>query len=200
MGSSISIRDLVSERPIFLRERAVGLSPSAYLASKIFVFGLFAWISSLVLVVIVLLGKKPPASGVVFGSGSFDLFLAVGLTASCCVVLGLLASSLVKSSEQAMPVLIVLLMAQLVLHGGIIPVTGRAVLDQLSWLFPARWGFAAAASGINLEQLVPSLTHDWLWAHSARHWFFDAGILWIFAVIYAFLTFMRVRTRRQSSL
>ena len=42
MGVAMSIRDLVGERPIFLRERAVGLSPSAYLLAKLAVYGIFS--------------------------------------------------------------------------------------------------------------------------------------------------------------
>ncbi|MBF6370872.1 ABC transporter permease, partial [Nocardia puris] len=40
MGISLSVRDLVGERTIFLRERAVGLSSTAYLLAKILVFSL----------------------------------------------------------------------------------------------------------------------------------------------------------------
>ena len=51
-----------------------------------------------------------------------------------------------------MPLLVVAIMSQLVFSGGMIPVTGRLVLDQMSWFTPARWGFAASASTVDLTQ------------------------------------------------
>jgi hypothetical protein len=55
-----------------------------------------------------------------------------------------------------MPLLVVAVMSQLVFSGGMIPVTDRLVLDQLSWLTPARWGFAASASTIDLIGWCPA--------------------------------------------
>ncbi len=54
-----------------------------------------------------------------------------------------------------MPLLVVAIMSQLVFSGGMIPVTDRLVLDQMSWFTPARWGFAASASTVDLIRLVP---------------------------------------------
>ena len=65
--------------------------------------------------------------------------------AACCVaaaMVGLALSALAKSNEQIMPLLVIAIMSQLVFSGGMIPVTGRIVLDQMSWVTPARWGFA----------------------------------------------------------
>ena len=38
MGTALTIRALIGERAIFLREQAVGLSTTAYLLAKVFVF------------------------------------------------------------------------------------------------------------------------------------------------------------------
>ena len=58
-------------------------------------------------------------------------------------MVGLALSALAKSNEQIMPLLVIAIMSQLVFQGGMIPVTGRIVLDQMSWVTPARWGFAS---------------------------------------------------------
>ena len=42
MGTALTIRALIGERAIFLREQAVGLSTTAYLLAKVFVFAVFA--------------------------------------------------------------------------------------------------------------------------------------------------------------
>lgn len=208
MGSALSVRDLVGERTIYQRERAVGLLPSAYLFAKIIVFCIAAFVQSIVLVGIVLAGKKAPGPGSVLPSGSLELFIDIALTACCCVMVGLLLSALARSSEQVMPLLVVTIMAQLVMCGGLIPVTGRVVLDQLSWLFPARWGFAAGASTIDLKnlQIDPSKTlpdgsaasvakPDSLWEHGAGIWFLDVWMLVVLGGLLAALTLARLKAK-----
>ncbi|WP_297774966.1 ATP-binding cassette domain-containing protein, partial [Mycobacterium sp.] len=46
MGTALTIRDLIGERPIFRREQAVGLSTKAYLLAKMAVFFAFAIVQS----------------------------------------------------------------------------------------------------------------------------------------------------------
>jgi ABC transport system ATP-binding/permease protein len=112
-------------------------------------------------------------------------------------MVGLALSALAKSNEQIMPLLVVAIMSQLVFQGGMIPVTGRAVLDQMSWVTPARWGFAATASTIDLRGLVPPpiTPQDSHWVHSAKAWGFDMLMLGVVCVGYA--TFVRWRLRLQ---
>ena len=80
-----------------------------------------------------------------------------------------------------------------------IPVTDRLVLDQLSWLTPARWGFAASASTVDLIKLVPGpLTpKDRHWEHTASAWWFDMAMLGVLCVGY--LTFVRWKIRLKSA-
>jgi hypothetical protein len=94
-----------------------------------------------------------------------------------------------------MPLLVVAVMSQLVFSGGMIPVTARTGLDQMSWVTPARWGFATSASTVDLIKLVPGpLTpKDSHWHHAARTWWFDMGMLVVISVFY--LTFVRWKIR-----
>ncbi|WP_225732333.1 MULTISPECIES: FHA domain-containing protein [unclassified Nocardia] len=199
MGSALTIRDLVGERTIYQRERAVGLLPSAYLMSKIVVYSLFALVQSAVLVGIVLAGKKPPGHGVVISSGGAELFLDLWVTAVCCVVLGLVLSSFVRSSEQVMPLLVVVITCQLVMAGGLIPVTGRVVLEQVSWLFPARWGYASTASTIALRDIFPGAQPDKLWNHTTAMWALDLGVLVAMTAVLAIITWQRLRLRKSAA-
>ncbi|MBS9534076.1 ATP-binding cassette domain-containing protein [Mycobacterium sp. M1] len=158
MGTALTIRDLIGERPIFRREQAVGLSTTAYLLAKVGVFCAFAVGQSAIATLIVLIGKKAPnPSDPMFGSASFSLFLTVAATCVASAILGMALSAFANSNEQIMPMLVVSIMGQLVLCGGMIPVTGRFGLDQASWVTPGRWGFAAGASTIDFNHL---LHHD----------------------------------------
>ncbi|MEZ0340144.1 FHA domain-containing protein [Mycobacterium sp. pV006] len=203
MGTALTIRALIGERAIFRREQAVGLSTSAYLLAKVAVFTVFAVIQSAIVTVIAILGKGfgPGAveRGAVFGSPSFELFVDIAVTCVAAAMVGLALSALARSAEQIMPLLVVAIMSQLVFSGGMIPVTDRVVLDQMSWVTPARWGFAASASTVDLIRLVPGpLTpQDRHWEHTSGAWLFDMAMLALISVFY--LAFVRWRIRLNAS-
>jgi ABC transport system ATP-binding/permease protein len=199
MGTALTIRDLVGERGIFQREQAVGLSTTAYLLAKIAVFCGFAILQSAIITAIVVIGKGAPTRGaVLLGNGTVELFTTVAATCVASAILGLAISSLVRSTEQIMPLFVVAVMAQLVLCGGMVPVTGRLGLNQLSWVMPARWGYAAASSTVDVRHLVPVslLPQDRFWQHTSKIWLLDIGMLAGLSVFYAAFVRWKIRLRR----
>jgi energy-coupling factor transporter ATP-binding protein EcfA2 len=203
MGTALTIRDLVGERAIFQREQAVGLSTTAYQLAKTAVFCGFAILQSAITTAIVVIGKGTPTRGAVLLGHSglaatFELFATVAATCITSAILGLAISSLVRSSEQIMPLFVVSIMAQLVLCGGMVPVTGRLALDQLSWVMPARWGYAAASSTVDVRHLVPDslLPQDRFWEHTSKIWMLDMGMLAALSVFYAAFVRWKIRLRR----
>jgi hypothetical protein len=203
MGTALTIRDLVGERAIFQREQAVGLSTTAYLLAKTAVFCVFAIVQAAIATTIVILGKGAPTRGaVLLGHGTFgatiELFAAVAATCVASAILGLAISAVVRSSEQIMPLFVVSIMAQLVLCGGMVPVTGRFALNQLSWVVPARWGYAAAASTVDLRHVIPGsmVAQDRWWQHKSSIWLFDMGMLAALSLFYASFVRWKIRLRR----
>ncbi|OMC47234.1 ABC transporter ATP-binding protein [Mycobacterium sp. IS-2888] len=199
MGTALTIRDLVGERAVFQREQAVGLSTTAYLLAKTGVFCGFAILQSAITTAIVVLGKGAPTRGaVVLGNATLELFATVAATCVASAMLGLAVSSLVRSSEQIMPLFVVSVMAQLVLCGGMVPVTGRLGLDQLSFATPARWGYAGAASTVDLRHLVPGslVPEDRFWQHTPKIWLLDMGMLAALSLFYAGFVRWKIRLRR----
>jgi ABC-type multidrug transport system ATPase subunit len=203
MGTALTIRDLVGERAIFQREQAFGLSTTAYLLAKTAVFCGFAILQSAIITAIVVIGKSAPTRGAVLLGHStmgatIELFATVAATCVASAILGLAISSLVRSSEQIMPLFVVTVMAQLVLSGGMVPVTGRLGLDQLSFAMPARWGYAAAASTVDLRHLVPDtmLPQDRFWQHTSKVWLLDMGMLAALSLFYAGFVRWKIRLRR----
>lgn len=199
MGSTLTVRDLVGERAIYFRERAVGLRSGAYLMSKIVIFSIAALLQAGVMMGIVLAGKKRPGPGVVISNGSAELYIGIALTAVTCVIVGLLLSTLAKSNEQVMPLLVVTIMFQLVMAGGMIPVTDRIGLEQVSWLFPARWGYASGASTVNVRDIFPAAQPDELWKHESQIWYLDVGMLGVLAIVLALLTWSRLRLKKSAT-
>jgi hypothetical protein len=199
MGTALTIRDLIGERAIFLREQAVGLSTSAYLLAKVCIYTVFAVVQSGIVTIITLLGKGGPTQGAAaLGKAPLELFVDVAATTVASAMLGLLLSSLAKSNDQIMPLLVVAVMSQLVFSGGMIPVTGRIPLDQMSFVTPARWGFAATASTVGLTDLVkpPIMPDDSFWKHTSGTWLLDMGMLAGLSIFY--LCFVRFKIRLKS--
>jgi len=59
MGMANSVREIVKERPIYRRERSIGLSLTAYLGSKVVVLALLHCPQALVFTLIGVLGRTP---------------------------------------------------------------------------------------------------------------------------------------------
>ena len=203
MGTALTVRDLIGERAIFLREQAVGLSTTAYLLAKVCIYSVFAVVQSGIVTAITLIGVGLPKNGpLVLGGGdasaAIELFLGMAAATICAATVGLALSALAKTSDQIMPLLVVAVMSQLVFSGGLIPVTGRAPLNQMSWVTPARWGFAATASTVGVTDMVkpPIMPDDSLWKHNQGTWLFDMAMLGALSIFY--LCFVRFKIRLKS--
>ena len=176
-GMSATIRDLIGERDVFLREKAVGLRSGAYLFSKTVILALISAVQTALMMGIALALNKGPSDAVILdGWPGVELAFCCWAVAFVSGLLGLAVSAMVSSSEQVMPVLVVSIMAQLVLSGGIIPISGRAVFEQLAWFMPSRWGYAMAASTLEMLAILPN-RDDALWKHETAQWLTDYGLL-----------------------
>jgi ABC transport system ATP-binding/permease protein len=171
--------------------------------AKVLVFSAAALIDTALMVVITAIGKGAPShGGVLLGhsvaAGVVELWLTLALTAIASAMVGLALSSLASSTEQVLPMLVVVIMVSMVMAGGLIPVTGRMLLDQTSWVVPARWGFAAAASTVDLNNIEAALPADRLWRHVRSAWLLDMGMLVLLAVVFIGIVRFRLRLRARS--
>lgn len=125
--------------------------------------------------------------------------IACTLAAFASACIGLVLSALVSSAEQVMPALVIGIMAQLVVSGGLFPVVGRAVLEQVSWLVPSRWGFSAMASTVDLSgiSLIAPDDMDSMWEHTGGAWLASIMLLAVLAVFYAVTCYVCLRRRHR---
>jgi ABC-type multidrug transport system ATPase subunit len=196
-GTASSVRELVKERAIYIRERAAGLSSGAYLSSKLLVLGVIAVVQSVILVLLGLAGRPMPPQGSLLKSFPLvEILLGIAVLALASMCLGLLVSALVTTSEKAMPFLVLLTMIQVILSGGVISLAHKAGLSQLAMIAPSRWGFGAVASTANLNVISPTAGGNFtdpLWAHSAGTWLRDMGAQAALAIIFALLAWIWMR-------
>jgi ABC-type transport system involved in multi-copper enzyme maturation permease subunit len=175
MGMACSIRELVKERSIYLRERAVGLSSGAYLAAKVAVLGAVAVVQGTAFAVVALAGRQGPDSAILLGSGKLEVGLAILAVGLSSMVIGLVISTLISNADRGMPLLVMAVMLQVVFSGGLFPIGGKVGLDQLSWLVPSRWAYAMGA--ITMKLPTANQHDDLLWRHSRTTWVADVIVL-----------------------
>ena len=217
-GAANSVRELIKERAIYTRERAAGMSAGVYLTSKLVVLAAISAIQAAVLVMIGLIGRKlPPTGSFLRHLPLLELLLAMVVLAIVSMTLGLLISTLVNSTDKTMPLLVVVVMFQIILTGGIFSLTGKAGLDQLATVSPSRWGFGAVASTVNLNVIqrlpaqptglgnppsVPrgrptgpegtSVVSDPLWAHTPATWLRNVGLMASLGLLFSLLAWWRL--------
>ena len=179
-GMASSVRELVKERSILTRERAAGLSSGAYLVSKLLVLGVISVLQSTLLVLIGVSWREMPAQGAFLtGLPLIELILGIAMLAVASMCLGLFVSAIVSTSEKAMPFLVLFTMVQVVLSGYVVPLANNPGLKQFSMIAPSRWGFAAAASTVNLNEVTPpgQGVVDPLWTQTSSNWLRDMGVM-----------------------
>ncbi|MEY9891671.1 ABC-type multidrug transport system ATPase subunit/pSer/pThr/pTyr-binding forkhead associated (FHA) protein [Catenulispora sp. MAP5-51] len=190
LGASNSIREIVKERPILARERAIGLSPSAYVLSKVILLGMLTIAQAAVLVFLGIVRQGGPGHGSVMSSGQFELFVDVALAGLAAMALGLLISAFVSNGDKALTILPVILFAEFLFTGSAFPVNKTPGLEQASYLASAKWGYSAAASTADADVLLgtgcndtsqrgplPGAKCDATQAHKAGTWSGDIAAL-----------------------
>jgi hypothetical protein len=192
-GTASSIWELVKERQIYIRERAAGLSSGAYLLSKLLVLGAISILGSAVLVLVGLVGKPMPPSGVVPGIPPLvEILIAIAALGLASMCVGLVVSAMVSTSEKAVPFLVMITLVQVVLCGGLVKL--QTGLAQVAWIAPSRWGFAATASTINFNAFPNNALADkQMYAPTTAAWLRDVGVLIGLAALYSLITWMRLR-------
>ena len=160
-GAATSIQELVKERVIYQRERAVGLSRAAYVTSKAVVLGFIAAVQGVVFALLTLAGRPGPEVTVLFGWGHGEVAVMVALLAVVSCMLGLALSAIIPTREATLPVLVIVTMVQIVLSGAI-PLRWSEIDDVLGLVVPAFWTFNALAALTDLSALMgPAADTTW---------------------------------------
>lgn len=191
-GAANSVRELIKERVIYERERATGLSRSAYLMSKILVLGVITAFQGVILCVIGFSTRKLPAEGLVMPP-AVEMCLVVIALGFTSMMFGLIISSLVKTSEKTMPLLVMFAIVQVVFTGILFKVYDSVGLEQFAWLMPSRWAIAGVGTTLDLAHLMGPMDQndptnlDPLWKHEASQWFLNISVLLFIGVALGFV-------------
>ncbi|MGE6727889.1 ABC transporter ATP-binding protein/permease [Streptomyces niveus] len=187
-GAANSVRELIKERVIYERERATGLSRSAYLMSKVIVLGVITAFQGVILCGIGFAPRALPEDGLLMPPAveMCIVIIALGFTS---MMFGLVISSLVKTAEKTMPLLVMFAIVQVVFTGTLFQVYGSPGLEQFAWLMPSRWAIAGTGSTLDLAHLMPPWEPenpndlDPLWDHTVAQWGLNITILLLIGVV-----------------
>ncbi|MFC8258725.1 FHA domain-containing protein [Streptomyces sp. NPDC057291] len=190
-GAANSVRELIKERVIYERERATGLSRSAYLMSKVIVLGMITAIQGVIICGIGFATRDLPEEGLIMPP-AVELCVTITALGFTSMMFGLVISSLVKTAEKTMPLLVMFAIVQVVFTGILFQVYGSPGLEQFAWLMPSRWAIAAAGSTLDLAHLMPPWDQknptdlDPLWEHTAGQWGMNIAVLLFLGIICGF--------------
>ncbi|MFF8912284.1 FHA domain-containing protein [Streptomyces sp. NPDC015032] len=190
-GAANSVRELIKERVIYERERATGLSRSAYLMSKVIVLGVITAFQGVIICGIGFATRELPAEGLIMPP-AVELCLTIIVLGFTSMMFGLVISSLVKTSEKTMPLLVMFAIVQIVFTGILFQVYGSPGLEQFAWLMPSRWAIAGVGTTLDLSHLMAPWDPknptdlDPLWEHSASQWGINISVLLFLGIVCGF--------------
>ncbi len=169
-GCNTAAKEVVKERVIYRRERAINLSVWGYLASKFLVLALIGTVQTTILFIILRAWCGVPGP-----------MAAQWLTLTCLALagtaLGLLISAVARTEEVATALVPIVVMPQIILAGVVAPLSGLALL--LAKLFvTAYWGRTT------LEHLLPEADQRLL-NTQAGSWFGPFALVLLQGAIFA---------------
>ncbi|MGP3939221.1 FHA domain-containing protein [Streptomyces sp. 6N106] len=191
-GAANSVRELIKERVIYERERATGLSRSAYLMSKVIVLGLITAMQGAVLCAIGFSVRQLPAQGLLMPT-AVEVCAVISALGFTSMMFGLVISALVRTAEKTMPLLVMFAIVQVVFTGVLFKLFSSPGIEQVGWLMPARWAVAGAGTTLDLAHTMPPWNLDKpnevdpLWAHTVSQWGIDLGVLVAIGLVCGFV-------------
>lgn len=167
MGLVNSHREIVREQLILQQEEKAGLGLGTYLLSKLSFLGVVSLVQIALLLGILSLGIEFPRQALI-ATSQLDMMISLSLCAIANTALGLLISSLTRTSRQAALLLVPVLTVELALGGLLFDLSKWPA--RLAQLLPPLWTFQALGTSVNVNQFNPYLDGaDPLFAYTAQH-------------------------------
>lgn len=147
-GAINSCREIVKERPMYSRERRVGLDPTAYVLSKVMILAMLGFVQCLCLVYLVNLKLKLPGAEMLH-------FLVLFMASLAGTSLGLALSAFVSTSDRAVAGVPLLLLPQILFSEAVMSHTNsRWTVKFLEDLTMTSWAYSGLK---NLAATQPDL-------------------------------------------
>jgi hypothetical protein len=162
-GTFAAAYEIVKERPIFRRERAVNLKVIAYIMSKVIVLGGFAVIQVAgVIIVLGLFGIDLDFGGIVFeDSAALELFVTFYIGIMTSIMFGLFISAIVPSTDVVLYAILIQLFVQIILGGALFPLDSPiASKSTVGYWTTVAVGSTVDLPGMNDKSLACYVTQE----------------------------------------
>jgi ABC transport system ATP-binding/permease protein len=157
VGYMGSIQELVKERPIYKRERAVGLKIIPYVMSKTWVGGALAFYQAFFILLFTIILAKPLVTESI---GYLSMFITLTLVIFSSFILGLLISAISTNANTAQLIMIAAFVPQLLLAGVLQPLHMIVGGEFVSPIIVSRWSFENL---VNATGMGAPLVADTCW-------------------------------------
>ena len=152
-GSSNASLEIISELPIYLRERMINLRLLPYVLSKVVILSFISLVQSLLMtgVLLIFFQYMPHFEGLV------KLTASIFLTFFTSIWVGLLISAFVNKAQEASGILPIVLVIQVILSGAIVPmgqIYDSLLIKPFTFIIPGRWGFSLIGESLKIPQLL----------------------------------------------
>ena len=174
------------------RERLAGLSPGAYLLSKLVVLAGLVIVQSALLVGVLALRLEMPAHGIV-APALLEIFVTVVLAGFAGIALGLALSAVATTPDKAMSLIPIVLVPQVLFAGVMFLLAG--ITSIIGWSVSARPAVDALSAIVDVNALpspVP-IPYEPEHAHTAHVLLVAWGALAIQSTVFSVLAWWKLR-------
>jgi ABC-type multidrug transport system ATPase subunit/pSer/pThr/pTyr-binding forkhead associated (FHA) protein len=152
VGLFSSSNELVLERSVYLRERMVNLKLIPYVASKLFIFGLFALVQCALLLGVLNMKVFLPGGGMLL-PGTMEMYITLFMATMASVAMGLFISSISSSTNMVSYLMLIVLFVQIIFSGSIFDLRNKAV-EPISYLTITHWTLVGLGTTDDVNQLA----------------------------------------------
>lgn len=193
IGIFNSIQSICSIRSRIKIQYIQGMSIGTFVLSNV-LYQFFITMIQAVLVLLVFFNMIEYNETFIFISVYLEYFLITFLVIFSSSMLGLMLSSFTKNSTSAMTIMPFVLVLQMILSNALFSLND--VLDKCSLLMISRWGIDGIGTICNVETMedfssasFPEITYQ----NSQIHFLMICFILFVFALLYISIAFLRLR-------
>ncbi|MBA3462120.1 MAG: ATP-binding cassette domain-containing protein [Deltaproteobacteria bacterium] len=190
-----SAREICKEANVLRRERLAGLHAGPYVLSKLIVLTLLVMVQAALLIGVVAISTKLPASGVMMPA-SFEIYLTIVAAGVAGISLGLCVSAIASSPDKATSLIPIVLVPQVLFAGIMFGLKGPTAM--ISNLVSARAAVDAMSSIVDINNLSAPMfmAVEPQYAHSSSVLLAAWGMLLAQAVGYSVVAWLTLRRRR----
>lgn len=203
LGLFNSVQEIVKERDIIKLEFFNNMRLSSYMISKLVVFAMICFIQTILFIFIIRSHIHFPADGILFSSATIEYCVCFFLTCFSSCMLGMLISSLVKTSEITLILTPIYMMFQLLFSGILVSLEGIGA--QISNFMIGRYAIESFGVTTNLIQVLkttslgnvldPILTTQMFineaeqyYTYTVSHMYFNFSILILSGILFMLLS------------